>query len=176
MTNSFTWTDNPMQSGVSICDTDVVNDDLMYLKGKSDTHTSDISSLTTTTGEHTSNISALQSTTNSLSSSMTSKADIHYPLTILSSSGTVNLSDNSVNRITPSGTVTFTLPTVSDNTKFHQIMVQIILNSVVTINVGTSYFFNKTAPELSETGIYDLVYEYNGTNWVCGAVPIGESE
>ena len=169
---TYTWTDNPMQSGVSTCDTDIVNDNLMYLKDKSDSYNSSITTLTSTVGTHSSDISGLQSTTSSLT---TDKADKNYPMTVLASSGTINLSDNSVNRITPSGTVTFELPTVSDHTKFHQIMVQIILNSVVTINVGTSYFFNKTAPELSETGKFDLVYEHNGTNWVCGCVPTGEN-
>jgi len=32
MSSSFTWTDNPMISGVSICDPDIVNENLMYLK------------------------------------------------------------------------------------------------------------------------------------------------
>lgn len=33
MTSSFTWTDNPMLSGLSNCDPDIVNENLMYLKG-----------------------------------------------------------------------------------------------------------------------------------------------
>ena len=32
MSSSFTWTDNPMVSGVSTCDPDIVNENLMYLK------------------------------------------------------------------------------------------------------------------------------------------------
>lgn len=30
--STYTWTDNPMEAGVSQCDPDVVNNDLMYLK------------------------------------------------------------------------------------------------------------------------------------------------
>lgn len=29
---TYTWTDNPTVSGVSVCDTDILNDDIMYLK------------------------------------------------------------------------------------------------------------------------------------------------
>lgn len=32
MTDQYTWTDNPTQSGVAICDTDILNDCLMHLK------------------------------------------------------------------------------------------------------------------------------------------------
>ena len=29
---TYTWTDNPTVSGISVCDTDILNDDIMYLK------------------------------------------------------------------------------------------------------------------------------------------------
>ncbi len=103
------------------------------------------------------------------------KEDINKAMTTLSSSGTIALTDNSVNKITPSGAVTFTLPSISDLTKYHQILVQVNLSSVVSISVGTTRYFNKTAPDLSEAGVYNLIYEYDNANgyWVCGAISKG---
>lgn len=100
---------------------------------------------------------------------LTAKQDIIIHKTALASSGTINLVDNSINTISPTGTVTFNLPTVT-GTDFHQILVQITLASAVTINVGTTYFFNNTAPDLSEPGQYNLIYEHDGLHWVCGAI------
>lgn len=101
--------------------------------------------------------------------------EINTPITALSTSGTIALADNSANSINPTGNVVFTLPTITDNTKLHQILVQINLSTTYTINVGTSYFFNKTAPDLSAAGVYDLIYEYDKVNqyWVCGLLPKG---
>ena len=94
---------------------------------------------------------------------------------VLSTSGTIALSDNSINSITPSAAVTFTLPTVSDNTKFHQILVQVKLSTVYALTLGTSYFFNLTAPDMSATGVYNLIYEYDKANsyWVVGCIAKG---
>lgn len=91
-------------------------------------------------------------------------------ITSLASSGTINLTDNSINVITPSGTVTFSLPTITDNTVFHQILVQVNLSTSQTINVGTTHYFNGKAPDFSSTGKYDIIYEYDklGSYWVCG--------
>lgn len=100
-------------------------------------------------------------------------------INVLSTSGNIALTDNSINSITPTGAVTFSLPTVTDNTKFHQILVQINLTSVYAINLGLGQFanyFNKVAPDLSGVGIYNLYYEYDKAdqNWVAGALPKGE--
>lgn len=155
MSNSHTYTSDCMVSGVSTCDPDVVNENLEYLKEETDK----LPAMQT-------NISSLQTSVGNLQTT---------PVNILSSSGTINLSDNSVNRITPSGTVTFTLPTVSDNTKFHQILIQLIINDTYTINLGTTYFFNKAVPDFTETGYYNLIYEHDGTHWVCGSIVKGEA-
>lgn len=81
----------------------------------------------------------------------------------LATSGTVALTDNSVNHITPTGTVTFSLPSISDHTIFHQILVQVNLSSKQTINLGTSNYFFRTTPEF-ETVRYNIIYEHNGTH------------
>ena len=156
MTNSHTYTTDCMVSGVSTCDTDVVNENLEYLKEETDK----LPGIQT-------NISNLQTAVGNLQTT---------PVNVLSSSGTINLSDNSVNRITPSGTVTFSLPTVTDHTKFHQILIQINLNDTYTINLGTTYYFNKAVPDFTETGYYNLIYEHDGTRWVCGSIVKGEGD
>ena len=101
----------------------------------------------------------------------------YVPVVVLSSSaGTKNLETNSVYSLSaPTGTITFSLPTPADNTEFNQILVQLNMTTVRTINVGTSYFFNKTAPDLSSVGVYDLVWEYDKANgyWVCGLLSKG---
>lgn len=93
--------------------------------------------------------------------------------TTLTTSGTLVLEDLSTNYVAPTGAITFSLPTITDNTKFHQILVQINMTGVVSIDVGTTYYFNKTAPDLSEAGTYDLIWEYDGAHWVCGLLSKG---
>ena len=93
----------------------------------------------------------------------------NMPVTTLATSGTISLADNSVNRIAPTGTVTFSLPSVSDNTVFHQILVQMTLSTSRTINLGTTKYFTGSQPSFA-AGTYDILYEYNGSNWVVGAV------
>lgn len=100
---------------------------------------------------------------------------------ILESSGTINLSDNSINAITLSDNVTFVLPAVSDNTKFHQILIQINMPTVYSVDLGlgaTPNYFDNTAPDLSISGVYNLLYEYDHENeyWVCGVITKGEAE
>lgn len=92
-------------------------------------------------------------------------------VTTLATSGTISLTDNSVNRIIPAGTVTFSLPAISDNTIFHQILVQMTLSAVHTINLGANVYFGGEAPTF-EAAKYNIVYEHNGTNWVVGAIKI----
>lgn len=101
----------------------------------------------------------------------------NVPISTLAAAGTITLADNSINSITPTGNITFTLPTVTDNTIFHQILVQVNLTSVVSITLGTSYYFNKTAPDMSEAGVYNLIYEYDKANqyWVCGVISKGSA-
>ena len=95
------------------------------------------------------------------------------PIITLSSIGTIALSDNSINRITPTGSITFSLPQVVDNNVFHQILVQMNLTTVHNINLGTNLYFGDEAP-LFETGNYNIIYEYNGSNWVVGSIKIKE--
>ena len=92
----------------------------------------------------------------------------------LSTSGTITLSDNSINKITPTAAVTFSLP-IGDATTFHQILVQVNMSTVYTITLGTSNYFNKKAPDMSSVGKYNLLYEYDSalSDWVVGCVSKG---
>lgn len=101
---------------------------------------------------------------------------------VLASSGSLSLMDNTVYSITPTGTVTFVLPTItSTNNEFHQILIQINLTTVQTINLGlgsTPHYFNDTAPDFSAVGVYNLLYEYDKANqyWIAGSVSKGVEE
>ena len=93
------------------------------------------------------------------------------PITTLSGTS-ITLADNSVNTLEPTGNITFTLPTVTDTTVFHQILVQLNLSTVYTIDLGTTTYFGGTAPDLSATGNYNLIYEYDNalSAWVVGSI------
>lgn len=92
-------------------------------------------------------------------------------VTLENTSGTIQLQDGAVNVVTISGSTTFELPTVGDN-YFHQILVQLTLDRISTINLGTSLVFNSEAVDLSETGKYNLIYEYdnNSNQWAVGGI------
>lgn len=89
---------------------------------------------------------------------------------------TVFLEDNSIHGITISGNTTFVLPTsLTPVSAFHQSLIQINMPTVYTIDLGTSYFFNNTAPDLSQAGTYNLYWEYDNIagHWVCGCLGKG---
>ena len=90
----------------------------------------------------------------------------------LTYAATVALQDNKIYSIVLGGNVVFTLPSITDTTKLHQILVQLRMPNVYSVDLGTTNFFKGVAPDLSVTGYYNLVYEYdvNGNNWVVDAV------
>ena len=92
-------------------------------------------------------------------------------INVLSTSGAIALTDNSVNSITPVGNIVFVLPTVTDNTKYHRILVQMNLTSAYSIDVGTDCYFDGIVPDLSKVGIYNIFYEYDRAReeWVARA-------
>ena len=98
-------------------------------------------------------------------------ANLNQSVTTLTGTS-ITLVDNSINTLTPTGNTTFTLPTITDTTIFHQILVQLDLSTVYTIDLGTTTYFGGTAPDLSATGNYNLIYEYDNAmaEWVVGAV------
>lgn len=104
------------------------------------------------------------------------KYSIKEGYNVLASSGTSNLTNNSYNVVTPTGAITLLPPSVSSSVEtISQILVQINMTTVYSINVGTTNFFKNKAPDLSTTGMYDLIYEYDKQNsvWVCCAMKKG---
>lgn len=96
--------------------------------------------------------------------------DINTEVSELGTSGTIALEDNKVYRITPSGSISLVLPSTLDPSKFHQMLVQVNMTTVQTIDVGTNMFFNHIQPDLSDVGVYNLLFEYDNNDncWVCG--------
>lgn len=99
---------------------------------------------------------------------------VYQTVNTLATSGTVSLTADTVNTITPQGAVTFSLPTITgdDAGKYHQILVQVNMTTVYNIGLGTTYFFDLIEPSISAIGLYDVIYEYDNAtnNWVCGAI------
>jgi len=106
---------------------------------------------------------------------------VNNNINVLATSGTITLADNSVNTITPTGSVKFVLPTITDNTVLHRILVQINMTSVYSINIGTDKYFDKNDVNMAKIGTFNLYFEYDKANtcWVCktmekGTIPVGE--
>lgn len=99
---------------------------------------------------------------------------VYQDINDLSSSGSIPLEAHKIYRITPTGTVTFVLPTPTTEyvNQFQQILIQVKFgNSVPTVNFGTNYFFDLIKPTFTTNSYYNLVYEYDHKigDWVCGA-------
>ena len=106
-------------------------------------------------------------------SALSLKADKDIPILTLPGTGTSELVSGNIYRCVLKGAKEFILPEITDHSKLHQIKVQIHMENVVSINVGTLYFFDKKAPDLSEPGSYTLFYEHDGINWICGSFSKG---
>lgn len=88
--------------------------------------------------------------------------------TISSTSGTIALEPNKVYKAFLNGNTTFTLPTIADNTKFNQIMMQLTIDSSYTIDLGTTHYMGEESVLLA--GMYNVYYEYDSFNelWFVG--------
>lgn len=83
-----------------------------------------------------------------------------------------NLETNKVYRGIISTNTAFVLPTVTDNTILNTIQIQVTISNYdsITIDLGTTKFFGDI-PELGN-GSFILYYEYDGSNWCVGALPV----
>lgn len=97
-------------------------------------------------------------------------------ITMAAASGTISLNDNTIYSIVPVGNITFSLPTISNNNYYHQILIQLDLSTVYQLNLGTTYYFNGTEPSIV-SGYYDIIYSYDRSlnQWVCGAIYKGQA-
>lgn len=90
----------------------------------------------------------------------------------LSCSPQISLEINTVHNVQASDTVHFILPSVNDYEEFNQILVQLYMPNIVSIDLGTETFFNGKLPNLDKPGTYNIIYEFDKTSWtwVCGAI------
>ena len=102
---------------------------------------------------------------NNIIDDISGKEDVAKAINVLATSGTIALTDNSVNSIAGvTGNITFTLPAVTDNTKFHQIFIQMNMPTAYSIDMGLGtppHWLTDEAPDLSEAGTYNLYWEYD---------------
>ncbi len=91
-------------------------------------------------------------------------------INVLPTSGTINLEDNSINIIETTGDIIFVLPEISDNTIFHEILVQISMPSVVSFTLGTNNYLSSDTPDMSQAGLYNILFEYHDDTWFVGVV------
>jgi hypothetical protein len=96
------------------------------------------------------------------------------PINTLNGSGSIQLESNTINRVTVSGALEFTLPVTVNNAIYNQILVQVDLSTYYNVTLGTTYTFNGVLPALTEAGKYNLIYEYDGANWYVGIMNKGE--
>lgn len=109
---------------------------------------------------------------------ISSSGDTTIPITSLPYAETINLEVDKVYKLVATGNVTFVLPTVENPTTLPQILIQFKMATPVTINLGTTNFFKKVAPDMSMAGMYNIIYEYDVNNnvWVVDAIVKGEVE
>lgn len=96
---------------------------------------------------------------------------------ISATSGSINLEVTRVYKMTVTDTTTFVLPTTPAADKHNQIKLMLKVTGTPTINWGTTNFFNKQTPEITE-GYYDVYFDYdpNLAAWVCGVMAKGAED
>ena len=97
----------------------------------------------------------------------------------INAKGTISLVANKIYAITPTDSIRFNLPIISDFDKFYQILVQLNITDVDMVDnkkLGTDNFFDNIRPKFLTTGSYDMVYEYDNTKhkWTCGVMRKGD--
>lgn len=114
-----------------------------------------------------SKISGLQS---ALDSKM-SQIPVNVPAT---RTGSVSLHDNAINAVIAEGAISFSLPSVTDNTIIHQMVVQLQKPTAAwNVSLGTTvYFGSASAPDFTTSGDWNIYYEYDANHrvWVVGAI------
>lgn len=146
----------PINNG-DLADATVVYGNFQYLDGR-------INATNTALAATQSNVQSTINTTLSVYQDVDKRDDQSTKPT----SGEVPLTADSILAITPTGNITFTTPTVTDG-KYHQMLVQLNLDELYTVNVGTTHYFNSVAPVFATTGHYNIIYEYDNTDnyWYC---------
>ena len=84
--------------------------------------------------------------------------------------GNITLETNKIYRTNISSDTNIILPTIDDST-FSQILVQADVSDGVNIDFGTEYYFGSGYQ--GNAGKYNFIFEYNGSDWVYGALYTG---
>lgn len=112
--------------------------------------------------------------TDELLSSVYSELDTLRPaVDELSGASTYNLRSNALYRVTANADIAFYLPTAAQSCD--QILVQATIESDISVDWGTEYFFNEETPYI-EAGSYNFIFEYDGGKWYAGAIKKGMGE
>ena len=100
------------------------------------------------------------------------KQDIAQGVTVLASSGTISLQDNTFYSLSANGNITVVLPNITNFNQFHQIVVQLYMSTAVAIDLGTTHYLNGEAPDMSEAGYYTIIWEYDNIQqaWKVGVL------
>lgn len=89
-------------------------------------------------------------------------------------SGTVNLEANKCYFITPTAAITLVLPDVSavSNNYFQWIRINLVMSTVVTVDLGTTAFYSGGAPDMTDPGSYLILYGSYPVSgvWLCDAI------
>ena len=84
--------------------------------------------------------------------------------------------DNQGIYLTASESVSFNLPAVINLNILHKIFVQLNLTTGVTVNLGTTHFFENIEPTFVNAGMYNIIFEFDNAAgvWVAGATYKGQ--
>lgn len=119
----------------------------------------------------TSNSTVIAPTANQVKILNDNKQEKFIPCTATTAALAVSQSFNAYT-MAISGNITFVLPTITDNTKHYEILINASFSSAsLTITWGTTYFFNGTAPTIA-VGNFNIIYEWDNlsSHWVCGII------
>ena len=117
-----------------------------------------------------------QSKIQNLETDLASKMSQIAIVTPSTTSGSIQLTDNAINKVILTGSATLLSPTfdASANGIFHQCLVQLYKPDIAyTVSFSaTKYFGSSAAPDLTSVGYYNIYYEYDTTQnaWVIGAI------
>lgn len=117
-----------------------------------------------------------QSKIQNLESDLASKMPQIQVVTPATSSGSIQLTDNAVNKVVLTGSATLVSPNIPAGQSgiFHQCLVQLYKPDIgYTVSFSANKYFGSTAaPDISSVGYYNIYYEYDSTQnaWVIGAI------
>lgn len=86
------------------------------------------------------------------------------------SSGNITLASGGMYKGVLTGNAVFVLPTVSDNSNFNQILIQLEIPEGVTVNWGTALYLGEEPS--SSAGNYNVIFEYDAIleKWAVGSL------